>query len=277
MVERLDIAMKNKIKFLLFSILFIGINTFALEPTKDIPEVKVGQKPIYVENSKAKYIVAIVDTGYNPDLATVKLKLCKTGHWNVIDDSKDSLNSKLVHGTRVADILADKLQNVNYCAIIYQVFSENVEKPDTYANMNVNKLTLALNKAKSENITAINLSYSGTGKYDSELKAMTELSDNKVILFTAAGNNDIDLTDTCNIYPACYEIKNKLVIGARDYEKPSLRDKHSNYGKPVDIYAPGYKVNTEKPELEIRTSYATPRALAEYILFLESKNKANVF
>jgi hypothetical protein len=220
----------------------------------------------YLYNKTAKYRIGILDTGYDPESATVELKLCETGHYDFLLE-QPGISHNHVHGTYIANIIAEKLKDIDYCAVIYQV----QDYLDGYIYSN--KTEDALKRAKSEHLTALNISISGEYRSlgeESALRSITEVTP----VFIAAGNKGLNLDEYCNVFPACYDVKNAIVVGALNYEDPSQHAEISNYGKRVDIWAPAYYKDGDK--ISIFTSYAAPRALADYVLYLDNRDKGNL-
>lgn len=221
----------------------------------------------YVE---PRYKIAIIDTGYDPSRAVFKLKLCKTGHYDYLTKTSN-VNFFHEHGTRVADIIAEKLKDVEYCAIIYQMYT-TTEKDGPHAELKDE--ADAINMATGERVTAINLSFSGPDKAPEEIQALDWATQSGVTIFIAAGNEHKNLNYKCDVYPACHKFNRMIVVGMQDYDEPKKHDKDSNYGRRVDVWAPGYSFDKED-NFEHGTSFAAPRALADYILFLEHKRLAH--
>jgi subtilisin family serine protease len=208
-----------------------------------------------------RYKIAIIDSGYDPTRATAPLVTCKTGHYDYFTKTAN-LAFQGEHGTRVASIVANKLKEVDYCVVVYQVSTI----PNAPLPMNSNDLADAINLAIAEQVDAINISAGGVGTQSSiERAALVTAANLGISVFVAAGNNSQNLDKDCNYYPACYKIKGVIVVGAQDYDDPKQPANYSNYGKIVDLWGPGYYQEYRG------TSYATPRALSEYILFLEHK------
>jgi subtilisin family serine protease len=200
--------------------------------------------------------IAIIDTGYNPMLATTKLKLCKTGHFDT-RTGRDAVGFNGPHGTIVASIIAEELADINYCAVIYQVMGND--------GITTNTIKQAFDRAKDSGFAAINLSVSGRVFSFYERRAIRAVADRGTMVFAAAGNDRINLDAFCSAFPACYGIPNMYVVGAtiRNNEIPAP---YSNYGKIVDIWLPGdFEWGTEVAE---GTSFAAPRALADYVYSL---------
>jgi subtilisin family serine protease len=180
---------------------------------------------------------------------------------------KENLNFMNPHGTRIADLLAEKLRGVDYCLIFIQMF-RNVEPmypiPDDYVE--------ALTRVREAGATAVNISLKSFEFVSQDQKNAFAETTKKIPIFLAAGNEYRDLSKKCDIYPVCYPFKHLIVVGAQDFENPKKHASYSNYGARVNLWAPGHFIDSDQEPL-FGTSYATPRALAEYILFLESKSK----
>jgi len=198
--------------------------------------------------------IAIIDTGYSPEYAkqlkAPPIKLC-------LNESKDYVNSDFsrnpYHGTEIASIIAKELINVNYCAIIYKVFSDNLPQID----INIVK---ALKDLETKDVVAINLSFGGTGPKEAEKAELQKLNDKGILIFAADGNDNKDLDKECNYYPVCYYLSSIVRVAAAD--KDGYKCEVSNYGKD-SIYVLG--TNFKQESYSCATSYATPRALSEFV------------
>lgn len=214
--------------------------------------------------------IAILDSGYDAEYAKkVKaepLKLCDTGHYDFDTGTATigmlpeyALSGRGKHGTLVASIIADKLKDINYCAVIYQIYPRHMTKLSPIPN-----ILLALKMALNEGFMAVNMSYSGMDTYSEEYRLMKKLGGKGVMMFTAAGNNGINLDKACAFYPACYDMSNKVVVGALVTKGTIYRN--SNYGKNVEYYLGVLPSYVNAGGAECATSYATPRALGDYVL-----------
>lgn len=197
-----------------------------------------------------KYKIAIIDTGYNRYSQGEKLKLCDGGHFDY-QYGFPSIGYVNNHGTTIGNIIAESLKDVDYCAIIIQWGKEDGVYP--YKNY-----LSALARAKQEGATFINLSLAGVKSDMKEKRLLTSLTDGGAIVFVASGNEHKDLDFECDVFPACYRMHNVKVVGSFDF-------KGANYGSVVDYAESGYAGK------DYGTSFAVPRALANYILKLESK------
>lgn len=215
---------------------------------------------IFPKGSKPLLKIAIIDTGYIPAQAMTPIKLCKTGHFDFGTGKALVGSSGHPHGTQVASLVAQGLVNVNYCALIY-----NVEGKDGFSFKNISG---ALRKAKEAGAVAINMSIQGYQFSYLERMAIEELSASGIHLFVAAGNDNMNLDEACNSYPGCYQIPRVHMVGSilPDY---SGRSSFSNYGTKVELWYPGYYVTVF--ETARGTSFASPRALADYVSALASR------
>ena len=80
----------------------------------------------------------------------------------------------------------------------------------------------------------MNCSFGGWEYLESEYNAIKNARN--ILFVVSAGNNSTNI-DLIPRYPACYNLDNIIVVGAVD--KEGLLYKTSNYGKTVDIFAPG--------------------------------------
>jgi hypothetical protein len=81
--------------------------------------------------------------------------------------------------------------------------------------------------------------------------------------FVAAGNDRKNLDYECDIFPACYTFANVYPVGALD----PVFGEHanvSNHGRRIKLWFDGSVAKGFREE-NPATSYATPRALSEFI------------
>ncbi len=218
-------------------------------------------------DQEPRYKIAVIDSGYDPSRANVATNLCKTGHYDFFTRTAN-VNWYHPHGTKVIDVLSERLKDIDYCLIILQVYT--ITRPDgPYTD--ANDVAKAINDAVGLGVTAINISMSGAQYSSAEATALKNAEKVYLPIFISAGNKSKNLNAHCDTYPACYENKNILVVGMQDSEEPKKHSRVSNYGTKVKIWARGDYRMGEETEWTSGTSFAAPRALAEYILFLEHK------
>ncbi len=200
--------------------------------------------------------IAIIDTGYDKTLLDpdgVELHLCAKGHYDFATETS-IVNSGNKHGTIVGTIIAEGLQDVEYCAVIYQV--------QGLLGITAENLTRAVQMAKKEGVFAVNISLEGINHAQRERMALYDLGDKGTAIFVAAGNRHQNLDEVCNSYPGCYKIPNMQIVGASD-ESMEFRAAYSNYGSRITSW---YRGDFTLGGVQMQgTSFAAPRALADYV------------
>lgn len=245
--------------------------------------------------------VAVVDSGVDMDHPLLKSRVLNGG-WDFVDGdgNPDDLNG---HGTHVAGIIADCTDNLNVKILPIRVLnskgSDGPEKNDSEEpNVNdseenvayVSIVALGIETAVNHGVDVINLSLGSTRPEDYKEKeeekdeddwaydkytGLIEKSvkyavDNDIVVCAAAGNGDENgnPVDTSRVCPA--SIEDIIVVGAIDSN--GNIGSYSNYGKSVDVCAPGNDIYSTVPvELssggsgigrKTGTSMATPHVAA---------------
>ena len=216
---------------------------------------------VAVGNAEIK--IAVVDTGFDAKLAP-KVKLCKTGHANLITGQlnlktppSDGSSSK--HGSNVADIIANTINNQNYCVIIVKYYS------DTTSDMAQEFSNQALEYVASLRINIVNYSGGGISRNNREERAVKTLLNAGTMFVAAAGNNG-RLLDKLPFYPAMLD-KRVIVVGAL---KGIAKLDASNFGSQVDVWENGFLV----PGAGVRltgSSQATAIASGKLALAMQRK------
>jgi hypothetical protein len=256
------------VKFIL--VFMMGALAFA----QTYPNPEVTEMPTYesVAIRKAKAVsanptaplikIAIIDTGYSIRDAAVPIKLCKEGHYNFLTSTANVGPSKQPHGSQVASIIAEALQGVNYCALIYNV--------DTIDGINFDSIVGAFRRAADAGAQVVNMSIQGYRYSFSERDAIMAVTARGVEVFVAAGNDNMNMDEACNSYPGCYNIPHLHMVGSilPDF---SARSSFSNYGGKVELWYPGYYgdgIHSGRG-----TSFASPRAAADYAAALAARKR----
>lgn len=196
--------------------------------------------------------VAVVDTGVSYTHKQIKDRITRT-YFNsstsgITNDEIDGNG----HGTHVAGIIAQNtLSNVKIMG--YKVLNDS--GTGTFA-----MILSGLNRAYQDGAQVINLSlsgYNGTPTYDIYGQAYDFLASHNIVCCVAAGN---DGKDCYNLAPARYD--ECITVAAMD-ENDEIPE-WSNYGKCVDIIAPGVNISSanyleDSSYIEMSgTSMATP-------------------
>ena len=185
--------------------------------------------------------VGIIDSGIDldhPDLVD-----------NLVDgkcfvDNLTTADDAYGHGTHVAGIVgAVGDNNLGVSGVCKKVSLVPLRvSVDQYVE--TDKIVKAINYAKNlwgkeSQISVLNLS-AGQRKNDSALK--NAIGNYPGLFVVAGGNSAIDI-DSCDYYPASYDIDNMIVVGALTVHNRKWID--SNYGsKKVDIFAPGENIKS---------------------------------
>jgi len=169
-------------------------------------------------------IVAVVDTGVSLDINVESL--CDFGHF---DFTSTGFNDKIGHGTNVSGLIHRYAGNTNYCQIILKYFD-----PDSRFD-NIDSTVVAFEEAVRLGVHIINYSSYGISPHPAEKKVIKKALDRGIIVVVAAGNDNNNLDEACNAYPACYD-KRIVVAGNGAKDK---RYNGSNYGKIVDYWEDG--------------------------------------
>lgn len=210
--------------------------------------------------AEPRFKIVIIDTGYDDTKATAALKLCPTGHYDFYQQ-KATIGSYGLHGTYVASVIAERLKNVDYCAVVFQVASPT--------GIKYRDILWALRKSLDQNATVINISIVGNGHSFIEREILVDAVKGGARVFTGAGNENQNLDTVCNVYPGCYRIRGVYSVGALSPDG-TQKALYSNYGSKVDLWYPGHYETFDGGTAQ-GTSFASPAALADYVLLLSQR------
>lgn len=185
--------------------------------------------PRIASGAETRDRVVIVDTGVSSTFD--KSYICKDGNMDFTNSG--TINDTHGHGTNIASIIAKEMNPSKLCITSLKFYGDRRPGIDNLISV----VKALLYTRTLNNVVFINLSLSGIDKSEPEEKALRFLAEKRnVKISVAAGNNGQNLTEICNIYPACYDIKkNFYVIGNKG-------NVNSNYGGPVLIQEDGNKV-----------------------------------
>lgn len=197
-------------------------------------------------------VVAVIDTGINMAPVLFEGRILDGGI-NISDSGDDTVNDDLYHGTHVSGTICEMTPS-NVRILPIKVFDLNGSASDE-------QIYLGMMFALEQNADVLNMSFGGLGVSPLEVEAMSIADENGVICCAAAGNN---ADDAGYYYPG--SIASCITVGAVDAEMQ--RASFSNYGKSVDVVAPGvgivsYVLGSEgQTEAKNGTSMATPHVSA---------------
>jgi len=177
--------------------------------------------------------IAIIDDGLDVNHEDLKGAIVDT--YNVADGSKnvEHTNYYGFHGTAVTGIIGARYNHkgilgiANKSQIMFLKYKDNMSDSETIE---------LFNKAKDWGADIINCSW-GTGDVSDAVKGVIQdLATNGrrgkgIVIVFAVGNNDQDMGNDESAIPE--------VIAVGSTNKDNLRTWYSNYGKNLDIVAPG--------------------------------------
>jgi len=226
------------------------------------------------ENITRRSVIAVLDTGVDLDHPDLKDKIWtnikerpgnnidddSNGYvddingWNFVENNADpnpSFNNgydpnAISHGTIVSGIAAASINNGEGIAGV-SWFSEIMPLRilDSTGSGDVYSAIKAVEYAVANGADVINMSFIGQNKSLPLETAIRRAYDKGIIVVAAAGNTDpgvdginLDLTE---YYPVCNDgtADENMVIGVASIDQAFRKSKFSNYGKCVDIVAPG--------------------------------------
>lgn len=139
------------------------------------------------------------------------------------------------HGTYIAGIVAADSNQTGIAGVAPDVKILPL-KFITTADGNTSNAIKAIEYADKMGVDIMNCSWGGTA-YNKALKKAMKKSK---MLFVCSSGNEGECTDKTPYYPTCFDINNVISVGAMDNQGTWAR--FGNYGKQVDVVAPGVNV-----------------------------------
>ncbi|WP_153730414.1 S8 family peptidase [Sporosarcina obsidiansis] len=224
-------------------------------------------------NKKMKdVIVAVIDTGVNYELADFKNIVLRDKGYDFVNNDEDPMDDN-DHGTHVAGIIGAKASNGYSIAGLNQ---HNKIIPikvlDKNGRGSTRNIARGITHAVDNGAQVINLSL-GTSSFDQTIEeAIIYATNNNVTVVAATGNDGREKLS----YPAVSEYT--VSVGATTAE--GVLASFSNYGKGIDIVAPGEKIPSLVTSGEVMyasgTSMATPYAAAQIALLYSVADDMNM-
>ncbi len=144
------------------------------------------------------------------------------------------------HGTHISGIIKSIFPEI-------QIISLKCFSPNSKGKTKLGAIIKAFKFAIDNKVDIINYSGGGKRPHERELRILQKASQKNILVVTAAGNYSLNLDlKKNNYFPASYNLKNIISVGANDNISTILP--YSNYGKKtVHIYAPGHRIKGPLP------------------------------
>lgn len=208
-------------------------------------------------DSNATVTVAVVDTGI--DASTPNL--CHMGHKSFVKTGP--LVDENGHGTQMATVVNNTVKSKHgYCIVSIKWFDEKSTGPEKVANM-----AKAIQYAANINASIINISGGGGEPEESERIAVLNAINKRIPVVAAAGNEDSDLSKSCNYFPACYDVR--VITVGNLQPRTRTRQPSSNYGNYIKRWEIGTNLFLKLPDgqqvLGTGTSHAAAVATGKLV------------
>jgi len=190
----------------------------------------------YTDYIKKSYhtpvVVAVVDTGVYAQHPFLQSRIESNGYDFVPADGDDNPDDENGHGTHVAGIIVDCTQGYNQITIMpVRVLDEN---GSGWMSDIANGVLYAVDNGAE----VVNLSLRG-GHSEYLDSVIDEVIDDHAIVVCAAGNEHVDI-DANQVCPA--HISDAITVGAVNGDW--IIEDYSNYGKKIDVVAPGSRIKS---------------------------------
>ncbi len=172
----------------------------------------------FTASADKRIVVAVIDTGLNPNDTRFKSLLCKDH--TMRDYTGEGINDIMGHGTQVVGLIKEYAGSAKFCLRIYKYFSFNMSQD----NVEIAYLN-AVKQAYQDGADFINIS--SNGPYSEDEHKMIH-SNSSTVFVVASGNHGVDL-DKVQEFPASYPgVVAVSSLGSKGGRVPS-----SNYGSKV--------------------------------------------
>lgn len=178
--------------------------------------------------------------------------------WDFLNEDNTVFDSPSLdsHGTFVAGIIAaSSNNNIGIAGIAknVKILPLKVIQGSTGYTSTAIK---AIKYAEKAGVDIVNCSW-GTTEYNKALE--TAMKKSKMLFVCSVGNNGNDIAENPT-YPACYSLKNNISVAS--FNNKGEFAPYSNYGKGIDIAAPGTLIMSTLPgnnySLASGTSFSSP-------------------
>lgn len=217
-----------------------------------------------IERGKRHVVCAVIDTGCDLDHPDLAANLLPRGSedWDFADVPDKSPDDGGSHGTHVAGTIAARRNNAGVIGVAPGAYVMPLRiNLQTGMNQNradaINYVAAQAVRFKSSRRYVINCSWRMNGDHAGVRNAIINATSKNVLIVFAAGNANTNIDSTPQ-YPAIYP----QVISVAATDQRDQRATFSNYGKKVDVAAPGVNIYSTVPNntwgFKNGTSMASP-------------------
>ncbi|MGH9848191.1 MAG: S8 family serine peptidase, partial [Blastocatellia bacterium] len=179
-------------------------------------------------------IVALIDTGIDPNHHALKHALSPNDGWNFITGD-NNFSDDNGHGTQIAGIIVQSaISNLQSSIKLLPLKALDHTGAGTVADV-----VEAMDYAVAHHAAVINCSFGAPAYARALLDAIQRAETAGIVVVAAAGNNGSNLSQS-SFYPASYRLPNLLSVAASDDHKTLAQ--FSNFA--ADIAAPGVGIRT---------------------------------
>lgn len=182
----------------------------------------------FPSSAEERFRIAVIDTGVSVTDEIYPF-LCAGPHIDVTGSG--TISDAVGHGSVVTRLIIQGLDSTKFCVQIIKWYHSG--------GGTTKDLAAAVRRASSYRPKIINLSAGGPGSPNrKEASAVASAILEGITVVLSAGNEGLDLTESCSVFPACYPIKNSLFHVVAAYFQ-GRRTSYTNYGGPVTDEADG--------------------------------------
>lgn len=197
-----------------------------------VKAIEIDKYITYIKKNCYKPItIAIIDSGIYSKHSFISSRI--DSGWDFVPvEGDDDPTDENGHGTHVAGIVVDCTYGLDKIRLM------PVRVLDEQATGWMSDIANGVLYSVDNGAQIINLSLCGTHSEYLD-SAINNAIDKNVIVICAAGNDDVDI-DKNNVCPA--HIQNVITVGA--INKDQVVEYYSNYGKKLDVMAPGGRIKS---------------------------------